>query len=210
MHTISFLSCRFQNRSDRTSVPNYDERYHELEDIRTECDQARSLARDTYATEIYRVSSEEHSIARDLFAQFLVEEQTFYQDIQQYLSKQIPRVHDRLDADKLAPAFHCDLAEHCSKRIHRPIAYPIETCIQLLRGSEREEGLFRIAPALGKQKKLAAELDLQLLNKHSKLNALGYDPHVAAGTLKQYLRELPDCLLTDKLLTQWNDVLSIR
>lgn len=199
---------RFQNRSDRASVPNYDDRYHELENARGECDQARSAARDIYATETYRVASEEHAVARDIFAQFLVGEQTFYHDIQQYLSQHVPRVHERLDADKLAPAFHCDLAEHCAKRIQRPIAYPIETCIQLLRGSEREEGLFRVAPAQGKQKKLAVELDLQLLNKHSKLNALGYDAHVAAGTLKQYLRELPDCLLTDELLPQWNDLCS--
>ncbi|UJR10897.1 hypothetical protein I4U23_015085 [Adineta vaga] len=200
---------KFQNRSDRNSVPNYEERYRELEDNRSECDQDRMSARDIYATETYRVASEEHSISRDFFAQFIFEEQTFYDDIQQYLSKQIPRVQDRLNSDKFAPSFHCDLAKHCIKRIRQPIAYPIETCIHLLRGSENEEGLFRIAPAHGKQKKLVSELDLQLLNKHSKLNALGYDAHVAAGTLKQYLRELPDCLLTDELLSQWLEVLSL-
>jgi hypothetical protein len=42
------------------------------------------------------------------------------------------------------------------------------------------------------------------------LNELGYDPHVPASTLKQYLRELPDCLLTSTLLTQWNEIPSIR
>jgi hypothetical protein len=42
------------------------------------------------------------------------------------------------------------------------------------------------------------------------LNELGYDPHVPASTLKQYLRELPDCLLTSALLTQWNEIPSIR
>ncbi|CAF0979051.1 unnamed protein product [Adineta ricciae] len=197
---------KFRNRSDRSTVQNYDDRCRELEDIRSECDQARILARDAYATETYRIASEEHSISRDLFAQILSEEQTFYRDIEQYLSKEIPRIRGRLDADQLTPCFHCDLAEHCTKHIGRPIAYPIETCIHLLRGSETEEGLFRIAPAHGKQKKLVAELDLQLLNKHSRLNVLGYDAHVAAGTLKQYLRELPDCLLTDKLLSQWIEV----
>ena len=96
------------------------------------------------------------------------------------------------------------------KRIHRPIAYPIEICVSLLKKSVQEEGLFRIAPAHGKQKKLAAELDLQLIEKNAKLTDLGYDAHVAAGTLKQYLRELPDCLLTDELLPQWIEVPSLR
>ena len=107
---------RFQTRSDRISIPNYDERFHELEDIRTECDQARTLARDMYATETFRISSEEHSIARDFFAQFLFEEQMFYNDIQKYLSKQIPTVQNRLEVDKLAPSFHCDLTEHCFEK----------------------------------------------------------------------------------------------
>ncbi|CAF4352850.1 unnamed protein product, partial [Rotaria sordida] len=34
------------------------------------------------------------------------------------------------------------------------------------------------------------------------LNELNYDPHVPARTLKQHLRELPDCLLTTALLPQ--------
>jgi hypothetical protein len=110
----------------------------------------------------------------------------------------------------LAPSFRCDLSEHCLKRIPPHIAYPIETCIHLLKNSTREEGLFRIAPAQGKQKKLVAELDLQIVDKKKKLHALGYDAHVPASTLKQYLRELPDCLLTDALLTEWNSVPSFR
>ncbi len=203
------FSLRFQNR-DRTTVPNYDERYRELEDTRTDCDQARITARDIYATETYRIASEEHSITNDFFAQYLFEEQTFYNDIQQYLSNRIPEVKRRLEDNKLAPSFHCDLSEHCLKRIQRPIAYPIETCIRLLQNSIREEGIFRIGSAHGKQKKLAAELDLQMIDEKMKLQDLGCDAHVIANTLKQYLRELPDCLLTDALLSQWNEIPSLR
>ncbi len=139
-----------------------------------------------------------------------MEEQHFYNDIQQYLSRRIPDIQQRLDDDKLAPAFRCDLSEHCLQRIQRPIAYPIETCIRLLQTSLKEEGLFRIAPSQGKQKKLVAELDLQMIDEKSKLKDLGYDSHVAASTLKQYLRELPDCLLTDALLPLWNEITSFR
>ncbi|CAF1375768.1 unnamed protein product [Adineta steineri] len=197
---------KFQNRPDRMSVPNYDERFRELEDIRIECDRNRISAHDIYVTEINRTSSEEHSITRDFFLRFLCEEQTFYTDIQQLLSNEIPKIQNRIDTDKLAPSFQCDISEHCIKRIQRPIAYPIDICIDLLKNSVGEEGLFRVSPALIKQKKLISELDLQLIQKGSTLSSLGYEPHVAANALKQYLRDLPECLLTNELLPQWNEI----
>ncbi|CAF1371154.1 unnamed protein product [Rotaria sordida] len=72
-----------------------------------------------------------------------------------------------------------------------------------------EEGLFRIAPSQVKQKKFVAELNLQTIDRGTTLNELNYDPHVPASTLKQYLRELPDCLLTTALLPQWNEIISL-
>ncbi|CAF4763016.1 unnamed protein product, partial [Rotaria sp. Silwood2] len=171
--------------------------------------QTRISNRDIYFTETNRIASEEHLITYQFFAKYLFEEQSFYNDIQIYLSNQIPQVKHRLDNYKLAPSFHCDLSEHCLKRIQRPIAYPIEMCLHLLENCFEEEGIFRIAPAQAKQKKLVTELDLQIINKNIKLRDLAYDPHVPAGTLKQYLRELPDCLLTDALLPLWNQIISL-
>ncbi|CAF3287680.1 unnamed protein product, partial [Rotaria sp. Silwood2] len=191
------------------TIPNYDERNRELEDIYREYDQTRISNRDIYFTETNRIASEEHLITYQFFAKYLFEEQSFYNDIQIYLSNQIPQVKHRLDNYKLAPSFHCDLSEHCLKRIQRPIAYPIEMCLHLLENCFEEEGIFRIAPAQAKQKKLVTELDLQIINKNIKLRDLAYDPHVPAGTLKQYLRELPDCLLTDALLPLWNQIISL-
>ncbi|CAF4364561.1 unnamed protein product, partial [Rotaria magnacalcarata] len=62
------------------------------------------------------------------------------------------------------------------------------------------------APAQIKQKKLMTELDLQLIDKNSRLEDFGYDAHVPASTLKQYLRGLPDCLLTNALIPDWNKI----
>ncbi|CAF4251557.1 unnamed protein product, partial [Rotaria magnacalcarata] len=197
---------KFRSRSDSGAVPNYDERCRELEDIRGECDQARILHRDNYITETNRIASEEHAITSNFFVNFLMEEQSFYHDIEQYLSYRIPEIKNRLDTNKLAPSFYCDLSEHCLKRIQRPIAYPIEFCIHLLKDSLQEEGLFRIAPAQIKQKKLMTELDLQLIDKNSRLEDFGYDAHVPASTLKHYLRGLPDCLLTNALIPYWNKI----
>ncbi|CAF1554676.1 unnamed protein product, partial [Rotaria sp. Silwood1] len=96
----------------------------------------------------------------------------------------MPEIGQRLENDELIPSFGYDLAKHCLKRNDTLIAYPIEICIRLLENSLNEQGLFRIAPSQGKQKQITS-------------------------TLKQYLRELPDCLLTNALLSQWNDVISI-
>jgi hypothetical protein len=202
---------KFQTRSDRLTLPNFDERCRELEDIRSECEQSRTLCRDIYSTEIYRISSEEHSITFDLFYQYLFEQNNFYNEISKYLSIKIPEIENRLDNDELTPSFRCDLEKHCLKRNdNNNIAYPIEICINLLKNHLREEGLFRIQSSQIKQKKFLSELDLQFIDKGTTLNELGYDPHVPASTLKQYLRELPDCLLTSTLLSQWNEIYSIR
>ena len=191
-------------------MANFDERCRELEDLRSECEQARTLARDIYSTEIFRISSEEHSITNDLFYQYLFEQNLFYNEVSKYFSEKIPQIEERLENDPFKPIFHSDLNEHCSKRTENNIAYPIEICINLLKNHLREEGIFRIASSHIKQKKFLAELQLQSIDKTTTLTELGYDPHVPASGLKQYLRELPDCLLTSALLTQWNEILSIR
>lgn len=201
---------RFQTRSDRLTLANFDERCRELEDIRSDCEQSRTLARDIYATEVYRFASEEHSITEDLFHQYLLENQHFYNEISNYLSTKMPEIDNRLENDDSIRVFGLDLQKHCSKRFDTHLAYPIEICICLLKAHLREEGLFRIACSQIKQKKFVAELDLQSIDKTANLNELGYDAHVPAATLKQYLRELPDCLLTSALLPQWNSIPSIR
>ncbi|CAF1124888.1 unnamed protein product [Rotaria sordida] len=200
---------KFQTRSDRLTLANFDERLRELEDIRCECEQSRTLSRDLYATETYKTASDEHSITVKLFYQYLYEENQFYNNISRYLSSKMPDIEQRLENDELIPLFGYDLVKHCSKRKDTLIAYPIEISIRLLENCLNEEGLFRIAPSQVKQKKFVAELNLQTIDRGTTLNELNYDPHVPASTLKQYLRELPDCLLTTALLPQWNEIISL-
>jgi hypothetical protein len=190
-------------------VSNYEDRLNELQDSRTECDQARMTAFDNYTIETNRIACEEHSITRDFFYNYILGEQLFYKNIQGFLSEQIPNIQQRLNEDQFTPSFHCDLAEHCSKNRKSNLAYPIKTCVRLLKDSVREEGLFRVQAAQGKQKRFVTELDLKLFDKYSKLEQIGYDAHVVASALKQYLRELPDCLLTNALLPQWNEIPSL-
>lgn len=205
------VSFRFQTRSDRLSLANFDDRCRELEEIRCECEQTRSLARDHYACETYQYASEESSLTRSLFVQYLHEQNLFYEQIHCFFSTRLPQLESQLNANPSSPPFGEDLLVHCSKRSHgHSIAYPIEICVHLLEHSLQEEGLFRITPSHLKQKKFVAELNLQLIDKGTTLEELNLDCHVPASTLKQYLRELPNCLLTNQLFQQWNQVATLR
>ena len=190
-------------------MANFDERCRELEDIRCECEQNRTITRDQYQSEIYQYANEEYSITMNIFAQYLFEQNLFYQDISKYFTTKIPLIESKLNNIDFIPIFGCDLIKHCSKRTETIIAYPIEICIRLLEHHLREEGLFRIGSSISKQKKFLNELNLQLIDKSMTLNELSYDPHVIANTLKQYLRELPNCLLTNSLYSQWNQIIHL-
>ena len=190
-------------------TPNFDERYNEFDELRRECDLAKSVAWDQYVTETNRIASEEHSISKGIFQEFLSEEMKFYADVNGMFTSLVSSLEKKSNDYPWSPCLPCDLTEHCSQRVHQRIAYPIETSIRLMRPFLAEEGLFRMTPSHGKQKRFLSELDLQLIDKSSTLEKLNYDVHVPAAALKQYLRELPNCLLTNDLLPQWNEISSL-
>jgi len=64
-----------------------------------------------------------------------------------------------------------------------------------------EEGLFRIAAGASKVRCMKLRLDSNCLDLES---AVEYrDPHIIAGVLKSYLRQLPEPLLTHHLYEEW-------
>ncbi|KAF5298981.1 hypothetical protein FQA39_LY11613, partial [Lamprigera yunnana] len=68
-----------------------------------------------------------------------------------------------------------------------------------------EEGLFRVVGSASKVKRLKLAIDsgcfsLPLLSEYT-------DVHVLASTLKSYLRDLPEPLLTYKLYDEWMDAM---
>ena len=205
------MSNRFQSRSDRITIGNFDEKSRELEEIRYECEMNRTSTRDQYSAEIYQFASEEYSITKQIFSQYLFEQNSFYHQISKYFQSKIPQIESRLNDEEFIPVFGSDLMKHCSRREDQQyIAYPIQICVHLLNDHLNEEGLFRQVPSLTKQKKFLAQLNLQLIDKTTTLNELSLDPHVPASALKLYLRELPNCLLTNQLFLQWNQIPSIK
>uniref|UniRef100_UPI00358E76F3 rho GTPase-activating protein 44-like isoform X2 n=1 Tax=Myxine glutinosa TaxID=7769 RepID=UPI00358E76F3 len=80
------------------------------------------------------------------------------------------------------------------------IAFPIECCVGLLlQNGMQEEGLFRVAAAASRLKKLKIALDCGAVETQDYAG----DPHAVAGALKSYLRELPEPLLTFSVYEQW-------
>jgi hypothetical protein len=204
-------SKRFQSRSDRLTIGNFEEKSRELEEIRYDCEMNRTLTRDHYSAEIYQFASEEYSISKNIFSQYLFEQNSFYEDIFKYFSLKMPQIESRLDREEFLPVIGLDLIKHCSTREQQDfIAYPIQISIHLLENHLKEEGLFRQAPSMIKFKKFLAQLNLQFIDKTSNIEDLYLDAHVPASALKYYLRELPNCLLTNQLFHQWNQISSIK
>lgn len=100
------------------------------------------------------------------------------------------------------PVFGTPLDEHL-RVTERDIAVTLETCIGWLLNHIREEGLFRIPGSSSKVKMLKSAFDAGIISKIIDIDEYARDPHTVAGTLKSYLRELPEPLLTYQLYEEW-------
>ncbi|XP_071105589.1 rho GTPase-activating protein 44-like isoform X2 [Haliotis cracherodii] len=117
----------------------------------------------------------------------------------EYIEEVIPRMKTSIDNYPNKPVYGTSLVEHL-RVTGRDIALVFEACIvTLLETGMEEEGLFRIAGAAIKLKKLKAVFDAHLIDMEEFVT----EPHVIAGALKQYMRELPEPLLTYSLYTDF-------
>ncbi|XP_067671372.1 rho GTPase-activating protein 44-like isoform X5 [Haliotis asinina] len=113
----------------------------------------------------------------------------------EFIEEVIPKMKTSIDNYPNKPVYGTSLVEHL-RVTGRDIALVFEGCIvTLLETGMEEEGLFRIAGAAIKLKKLKAVFDAHLIDMEEFVT----EPHVIAGALKQYMRELPEPLLTYSL-----------
>ena len=63
------------------------------------------------------------------------------------------------------------------------------------------EGLFRISPS-----KVQLEEVLDKLDKGKDINWDDYSPHIASSTIKEFLRDMPNPLLTKELHEEWKSI----
>ncbi|XP_067212728.1 rho GTPase-activating protein 44-like isoform X3 [Linepithema humile] len=168
----------------------------ELEDAESKVEQCR----DQLAAEMFQLMSRETELAQTII-QYIKLQRAYHESALHCLEDLIPGLESYINDNEMKPVYGYPLEEHL-RVTNRKIALPIQLCVSaLLRLGIEEEGLFRIAGAASKSRRIKLSLDACCLTLTT---ALEYkDPHVIAGALKSYLRELPEPLLTYKLYHEW-------
>ncbi|XP_024084074.1 rho GTPase-activating protein 17-like isoform X2 [Cimex lectularius] len=157
--------------------------------------------RDTLACEIFQLLSKEAELSATLL-QYVILQKQHHDTASAFLNELIVEMEGTIKNCN-SKVFGLPLEDHL-RVTGRKIAYPIELCvcgIIALTGIA-EEGLFRVAPGASKLRRMKLSLDAKCLQLHTALTEYR-DPHVFAGVLKSYLRELPEPLLTNALYDQW-------
>ncbi|XP_050390057.2 rho GTPase-activating protein 44 isoform X7 [Patella vulgata] len=160
--------------------------------------------KDSLAVEMSNFIAKETEHSQKLLA--LVEAQAAYhKKALEAIQVVIPRMQHAIENNPTKPVFGHPLEEHL-RVTGRDIAVVLEACVMtlLLTGMD-EEGLFRIGGASSKLKKLKACFDANIVD----MEEFRHDPHTVAGALKQYLRELPEPLLTYQLYSDFMEAASL-
>nr|XP_034312678.1 rho GTPase-activating protein 17 isoform X9 [Crassostrea gigas] len=151
-------------------------------------------ARDNLATEMFNFVAKEAEHSSKLIA-ILEAQRAYHKKALEALEQAIPKLNEALECNPLKPVYGVPLEEHL-RVTGRDIALVLEVCvIFLIEGGLDEEGLFRIAGMASKVKKLRNAFDANVID----MEEYAQDLHTVAGALKQYLRELPEPLLTTQL-----------
>ncbi|XP_049764071.1 rho GTPase-activating protein 44-like isoform X1 [Schistocerca cancellata] len=174
-----------------------------LDSIKDEMEEAElkvEQCRDALAAEMFQFISREAEIAQ-MVVEYARHKRDFHEKALKCLEDVIPALEATIQESDIKPVYSQPLEEHL-RITHRKIALPIELCVcALLELGMAEEGLFRVAAGMSKVRRMKLSLDAGLMKLET---AIEYgDPHVVAGALKCYLRELPEPLMTYKLYDEW-------
>lgn len=177
-----------------------------LKEDMEEADIKVDQSRDILAVEMFSLLRRENEISSYLL-QILKMQRSYHESALKTLADIIPKLEKHIDDSEVKPIFGCDLREHL-KVSKRKLAYPLELCVvSLMELGMSEEGLFRIVGGASRVKRLKSSIDsgcfcLPLIQEYR-------DVHVLASTLKSYLRELPEPLLTYALYEDWIELMKL-
>lgn len=154
------------------------------------CNRVESI-KDNLSIELCNFIAKESEHSSRLVA-LLEAQAAYHKKALKSIKEAIPKMKQTIEESANKPVFGMPLEEHLGK-MGRDVAMVLEACIlTLLDTGIEEEGLFRIAGSAIKLKKLRACFDAQAVDMEEFVT----DPHTVAGVLKQYLRELPEPMLT--------------
>ncbi|XP_064626283.1 rho GTPase-activating protein 44-like isoform X2 [Lineus longissimus] len=194
-------SAKSRYQAQVRQMPNAGRESAKLDNVKDEFEEASmrvEQCRDQLATEMYQFLAREADYAKILI-EFVESQARYHQKCLKTIEKIIPEMKVQLEQYPHKPLYNYPLEDHLHIT-EREIAAVIEDCIcVLMEYGLDEEGLFRVAGSSSKVKKLKAAFDAGIVEMDDFLR----DPHVVAGALKLYLRELPEPLMTYKLYPEW-------
>lgn len=184
-----------QGSNNPTSIQSKAEALQEeLEEISMKVEQCR----DTLSAELFNLIAREPEMSK-LFVQWYHLQADYHRRELSILESALPALDEQIDRYLFKPVFGHPLEEHL-RMTDRQIALVIEDCVcWLLEIGMDEEGLFRIGGSASKVKKVKSAFDAGLVHLLDDIR----DPHIIAGVLKSYLRELPEPLLIYNLYNDW-------
>ncbi|XP_063699692.1 rho GTPase-activating protein 92B-like [Culicoides brevitarsis] len=185
-------SSKDKNAEQAAKIDSY-------KDEMDECETRLDKERDIYACCMYDLLAEEEAIIKSLI-NFVHLQEIYYAKSLQHATHVLGemkhvKVHKKV--------FGVNLQEHLNALIsmmddNEPgsdIAFVIEYCVCfLLEKGFQEEGLFRVGHTAHKLSRLKSAIDAGIVNAKNLPDI--QDPHVIAALLKNYLRSLPEPLLT--------------
>ncbi|XP_034247836.1 rho GTPase-activating protein 44-like isoform X2 [Thrips palmi] len=185
-----------KHSANQAGTSKVDSIREELEDAELKVEQCR----DQLASEMFQLISREADLAKTI-VEYARLQKSYHEKALSVLEDFLPDLEAVVYDSHIRPVFGTPLEEHL-RVTSRKIAFPIELCVcTLLELGMEEEGLFRVAGGSSKVRRMKLSLDAGCLTFPT---ALEYrDPHVIAGVLKSYLRELPEPLMTYSLYDEW-------
>lgn len=156
--------------------------------------------RDCWAAQMFDLIAKDEIIV-DCVSNYLISQKDYHERALRSMEDNLNYVTSIISSSRLKRKFGVSLNDHLlSARCE--IAYPIELAVcYLIENGLEEEGLLRVGCASTKLKRMKNALDARCLQLP--MTGEYQDVNVLASILKQYLRELPEPLLTNKLYKEF-------
>lgn len=156
--------------------------------------------RDCWAAQMFDLIAKDEIIV-ECVSNYLISQKDYHERALRSMEDNLNFVNSLMSSSRLKRKFGVSLNDHLLSA-QCEIAYPIELAVcYLIENGLEEEGLLRVGCASTKLKKMKSALDARYLQLP--LTGEYQDVNVLASILKQYLRELPEPLLTNKLYKEF-------
>ena len=195
---VKTLEEQVTRKSSRFTIDD-DKEGQRLEDLKIELeDSQKNLAHatDTTITSLMQYISKESGLAATVFQQSVQFQLDYFSECSDAVANYLPTLQDILQSYSLKPIFGVDLSNQDG------ISRVIEECCSMMHNlGLAQEGLLRVPGRTIKIKLIIAALNFPDPIHWSSLAS--DDIHSVGGAFKQYLRELPNPLLTFELYDEW-------